>query len=79
MNRNEVIGLCRFYKLYYCILDEHFEPLHRHDNFKSNPHAYVKLWKHHGAQDEATQMVEVNQQRIRTGLIIMVQASIVNG
>jgi L-ribulokinase len=29
---------------------------------KSNhPHAYVKLWKHHGAQDEATQMVEANE------------------
>ena len=41
-------------------LDENFEPLHRQDRFKNNPHAYVKLWKHHGAQDEATQMVEAS-------------------
>jgi len=24
------------------------------DEFKGNPHAYVKLWKHHAAQDKAT-------------------------
>lgn len=63
VNRNEVIGIgVDFTSCTIVFLDEHFEPLHRHDNFKSNPHAYVKLWKHHGAQDEATQMVEVNQQ-----------------
>ena len=63
VNRDEVIGIgVDFTSCTIVFLDEHFEPLHRHENFKSNPHAYVKLWKHHGAQDEATQMVEVNQQ-----------------
>ena len=29
-------------------------PLCFFDEFKGNPHAYVKLWKHHAAQDKAT-------------------------
>ncbi|WP_436860303.1 ribulokinase [Staphylococcus caeli] len=41
-------------------LDKDFKPLHLHDNLKDNPHAYVKLWKHHGAQDEATYMKEIS-------------------
>ena len=31
--------------------------------FKSNPHAYVKLWKHHAAQDKANQLNEVARAR----------------
>ena len=31
------------------------------EDLSHHPHAYVKLWKHHGAQDEATQMVEANE------------------
>lgn len=41
-------------------LDNDFKPLHTHENLKDNPHAYVKLWKHHGAQEEATFMKEVS-------------------
>lgn len=41
-------------------LDEAFKPLHMHDDLKDNPHAYVKLWKHHGAQDEATHMKKIS-------------------
>lgn len=33
------------------------------DEFKSNPHAYVKLWKHHAAQDEANRLNEIASQR----------------
>ena len=29
------------------------------DEFKNNPHAYVKLWKHHGGQAEADMMTEL--------------------
>ena len=29
------------------------------DEFKDNPHAYVKLWKHHAAQDKANLLNEV--------------------
>lgn len=31
------------------------------DEFKSEPHAYVKLWKHHAAQDKANLLNEVAQ------------------
>ena len=31
--------------------------------YESNPHAYVKLWKHHAAQDKANVMTQVAQQR----------------
>ncbi|WP_251942515.1 ribulokinase [Staphylococcus sp. Marseille-Q5304] len=43
-------------------LDEHFKPMHTHDNLKNNPHAYVKLWKHHGAQDQASYMKKISDQ-----------------
>ena len=29
------------------------------EKFKNNPHAWVKLWKHHAAQPEATKLVEI--------------------
>ena len=31
------------------------------DEFRHNPHAYVKLWKHHAAQDKANQLNEAAQ------------------
>ena len=34
-------------------VDEDGAPLCFKDEFKNNPHAYVKLWKHHAAQKEA--------------------------
>ena len=34
-------------------------PLCYLEEFKSNPHAYVKLWKHHAAQDEANKLNEI--------------------
>jgi len=33
------------------------------DAFQDNPHAYVKLWKHHGAQVHANRMTEIARQR----------------
>lgn len=32
------------------------EPLCKTERFRKNPHAYLKLWKHHGAQEEADQI-----------------------
>jgi len=29
------------------------------EKFKNNPHSWVKLWKHHAAQPEATKLVEI--------------------
>ena len=31
--------------------------------YKSNPHSYVKLWKHHAAQPEANKLNEIASQR----------------
>lgn len=33
--------------------DEKLRPIHKLSEFENNPHAYVKLWKHHGAEKEA--------------------------
>ncbi len=33
------------------------------DDYKSSPHAYVKLWKHHAAQDYADRLNKVAEQR----------------
>jgi L-ribulokinase len=38
-------------------------PLCDIDAYKNNPHAYVKLWKHHAAQDEANRLNEIARQR----------------
>lgn len=38
------------------VTDEQFEPLHLKSKHKNNPHAYVKLWKHHGAIKEAKEI-----------------------
>ncbi len=34
-------------------------PICRLDRFKAEPHAYVKMWKHHGAIDEAERITKV--------------------
>ena len=33
------------------------------DEYKSNPHAYIKLWKHHAAQDQANRINAVAEAR----------------
>lgn len=33
------------------------------DEYKSNPHAYVKLWKHHAAQDQANRINAIAEER----------------
>ncbi len=38
-------------------------PLCMIDKFKSNPHAYVKLWKHHAAQKYANRLNQIAQER----------------
>lgn len=38
-------------------------PLCEKDEFKNNPHAYVKLWKHHGAEDQAKRIVDLARER----------------
>lgn len=33
------------------------------DEFKSNPHSYIKLWKHHAAQEEANELNRIAEER----------------
>ena len=44
-------------------VDKDGVPLCFHDEYKSNPHAYIKLWKHHAAQDEANKLNEIAGER----------------
>ena len=44
-------------------IDKEGTPLCLHEEYKSQPHAYVKLWKHHAAQDEANKLNEIARQR----------------
>ncbi len=44
-------------------VDESGTPLCFKDEFKSNPHSYVKLWKHHAAQDEANRLNAIAEER----------------
>ena len=38
-------------------------PLCMLEEYKANPHSYVKLWKHHAAQDEANRLNEIAEER----------------
>lgn len=51
---SEVVGIgIDFTSSTVMFVDEHMEPIHNKLEFQNHPHAYVKLWKHHGAQAEA--------------------------
>lgn len=45
------------------VTDENGTPLCEKPEFKNNPHAYMKLWKHHGGQDQADRIVKLAQER----------------
>ncbi len=40
-------------------VDKNGTPLCFDERYKSNPHSYVKLWKHHAASDEANKINEI--------------------
>ena len=44
-------------------IDKEGTPLCFKDKYKTNPHAYVKLWKHHAAQDEANKLNKIAEER----------------
>lgn len=44
-------------------IDKNGTPLCFHPELSSNPHSYVKLWKHHAAQDEANRLNEIAEAR----------------
>lgn len=43
--------------------DKNNKPLCSTEKFKNEPHAYVKLWKHHGAQQQADRITELLEKR----------------
>lgn len=56
---SDIIGLgIDFTSSTMVVTDDSFTPLNWKEEFKRNPHAYVKLWKHHGANKEANQILE---------------------
>ncbi|MEX2414499.1 MAG: ribulokinase [Paenibacillaceae bacterium] len=44
-------------------IDEHGTPLCFLPEYTDQPHSWVKLWKHHAAQDEANKVNEIAEQR----------------
>jgi len=44
-------------------IDKEGTPLCFHKEYELNPHSYVKLWKHHAAQDEATKLNKIAEAR----------------
>lgn len=44
-------------------IDSNAQPLCFDSKWKDNPHSWVKLWKHHAAQDEANKINEVATER----------------
>lgn len=44
-------------------IDKSGEPLSFNEDFNHDPHSWVKLWKHHAAQDEANKINEIAARR----------------
>ncbi len=60
----DIIGLCiDFTSCTLVPMDEAGTPLCFFDEFKQNPHAYVKLWKHHAAQPYANRINTIAEER----------------
>ena len=56
---DDVIGIgVDFTTNTYLPVDDRYEPLCLKPEWQDNPHAWVKLWKHHGTQSYAEQMEE---------------------
>jgi L-ribulokinase len=49
-------------------IDEAGTPLCMKDEWRDNPYAWIKIWKHHAAQPEANQLNEIARQRGETWL-----------
>jgi L-ribulokinase len=61
---NDVIGLgIDFTACTVLPIDQTGTPLCFNPEFTNHPHSYVKLWKHHAAQDEANRLNEIAEQR----------------
>lgn len=64
VNPDDVIGIgIDFTACTILPIDEKGEPLSNNLELKDNPHSWIKLWKHHAAQDEANQLNEIAENR----------------
>ncbi|OPA78356.1 ribulokinase [Paenibacillus selenitireducens] len=64
INSADVIGLgIDFTACTMLPIDAAGQPLCFNEKFMWNPHSWVKLWKHHAAQDEANRLNEIAAQR----------------
>ncbi|WP_082232997.1 ribulokinase [Halobacillus massiliensis] len=64
VNREDVIGLgIDFTACTMLPIDRNLEPLCFHSTYQDNPHSWVKLWKHHAAQDQANRLNETAERR----------------
>ena len=64
VNSEDVIGIAiDFTACTMLPIDKVGTPLCFHEEYKLNPHSYVKLWKHHAAQDEATKLNKIAEAR----------------
>ena len=67
----EVGGICLdFTTCTVVCADETGTPLCMKEEFKDEPHAYVKLWKHHGATEQAQHFDRVAKERKETFLTL---------
>ena len=48
--------------------DDDGVPMCEHERFRNEPHAYAKLWKHHGAHEQAHRIVALAKERGETWL-----------
>ncbi|MBD1379453.1 ribulokinase [Metabacillus arenae] len=64
ISADEVIGIgIDFTACTVLPIDSYGTPLCLIERFKNHPHSYVKLWKHHSAQEEANRLNEIAEAR----------------
>lgn len=64
VDKNDIVGLgIDFTSCTVLPVDKDFVPLCKKAELGQNPHAWVKLWKHHGAQKYADKMTEVAREK----------------
>ena len=64
VNPDDIVGLgIDFTACTMLPIDEQGEPLSNNPALKDNPHSWLKLWKHHAAQDEANKLNAIAEQR----------------
>ena len=64
VNVSDVVGVCiDFTSCTVVPVTKDLQPLCELEKYKTNPHAYVKLWKHHGANEQAEKMTQIAKEQ----------------